>query len=114
MTGFSALFDTGCQNTLRFNLAHILESTVTTLLPLLGSGLQHQAFPFFFPFPYYPRTQLPASNSSNSQQLNRAVINHTHLVKSRSQSYLTTDGQSASLTWCHDTIRALDQFLFLL
>jgi hypothetical protein len=31
-----------------------------------------------------------------------------------SQSYITTDGQSASLCWCQATIRARDQFFFLL
>jgi hypothetical protein len=30
------------------------------------------------------------------------------------QSYLTTDGQSASLSWCQATIRTRDQFFFLL
>jgi hypothetical protein len=34
--------------------------------------------------------------------------------QSQSQSYLTTDGQSASLSWCQATIRAHDQFFFLL
>jgi hypothetical protein len=34
--------------------------------------------------------------------------------QSQSQSYLTTDGQSASLSWCQATIRVRDQFLFLL
>jgi hypothetical protein len=34
--------------------------------------------------------------------------------RSQSQSYLTTDGQSASLSWCRATIRARDQFFFLL
>jgi hypothetical protein len=33
---------------------------------------------------------------------------------SQSQSYLTTDGQSASLSWFQATIRAHDQFFFLL
>jgi hypothetical protein len=33
---------------------------------------------------------------------------------SQSQSYLTTDGQSACLSWCQTTIRARDQFVFLL
>jgi hypothetical protein len=33
---------------------------------------------------------------------------------SLSQSYLTTDGQSASLSWCQATIRARDRFFFLL
>jgi hypothetical protein len=33
---------------------------------------------------------------------------------SQSQSYFTTDRQSASLSWCQDTIRARDQFIFLL
>jgi hypothetical protein len=31
-----------------------------------------------------------------------------------SQSYLTTDGQSASLSWCQVNFRARDQFFFLL
>jgi hypothetical protein len=35
-------------------------------------------------------------------------------MKSQSQSYLKIDGQSASLSWCQVTIRALDQFFFLL
>jgi hypothetical protein len=34
--------------------------------------------------------------------------------RAQSQSYLTTDGQSASLSWCQATIRACDQFFFLL
>jgi hypothetical protein len=33
---------------------------------------------------------------------------------SQSQSDFTTDGQSASLSWCQATIRAHDQFFFLL
>jgi hypothetical protein len=32
----------------------------------------------------------------------------------RSQSYVTTDGQSASVTWCQAAINARDQFFFLL
>jgi hypothetical protein len=32
----------------------------------------------------------------------------------QSQSYLTTDDQSASLSWCQATIRSHDQFFFLL
>jgi hypothetical protein len=35
-------------------------------------------------------------------------------INLNSQSYLTTDSQSASLSWCHDTIRARDQFFFSL
>jgi hypothetical protein len=31
-----------------------------------------------------------------------------------SRSYLTTDGQSANLPWCQYTIKARDQFFFLL
>jgi hypothetical protein len=31
-----------------------------------------------------------------------------------SQSHLTTDGQSASLSWCQATIRARDQLFFLI
>jgi hypothetical protein len=34
--------------------------------------------------------------------------------QSQSQSYLTTDGQSASLSWCQATIKACCQFFFLL
>jgi hypothetical protein len=33
---------------------------------------------------------------------------------SQSQSYLTADSQSASLSWCQATITVRDQFLFLL
>jgi hypothetical protein len=36
------------------------------------------------------------------------------LTENKSQSYVTTDGQSASLSWCQATIRARDQFYFLL
>jgi hypothetical protein len=36
------------------------------------------------------------------------------LLLCQSQSYLTTDGQSASLPWCQVTTRARDQFFFLL
>jgi hypothetical protein len=36
------------------------------------------------------------------------------LPTTQSQCYLTTDNQSASLSWCQTTIRARDQFFFLL
>jgi hypothetical protein len=38
----------------------------------------------------------------------------TNSVQSQIQSYLTTESQSASLSWCQTTIRARDQFLLLL
>jgi hypothetical protein len=43
-----------------------------------------------FGFPNYPQPQLPASNSNGSQRLNL----NSSLTHSRSQSYVTTDGQS--------------------
>jgi hypothetical protein len=42
----------------------------------------------------YPRPQLPTSLSNSSQQLNPSV----YLTESESESYVTTDGQSASLS----------------
>jgi hypothetical protein len=37
-----------------------------------------------------------------------------HRKVGHSQSHLTTDGQSASLSWCQGTIRDSDRFFFLL
>jgi hypothetical protein len=39
-------FDTGCDYTLQFTITHILVSTVTSSLTLLGSGFQRRTFPF--------------------------------------------------------------------
>jgi hypothetical protein len=36
------------------------------------------------------------------------------LLRTKTQSYFTTDSQSASLSWCQATIRAREQFFFLL
>jgi hypothetical protein len=36
------------------------------------------------------------------------------ILQSQSQSYRTTGGQSASLSWCQATIKARDQFFFRL
>jgi hypothetical protein len=44
--GLIAHFDTECDYTLQFTITHILVSTVTSSLPLLGSGFQRRIFPF--------------------------------------------------------------------
>jgi hypothetical protein len=42
-----------------------------------------------------------------------ALSNNWLIDPSQNQSYLTTESQSASLSWCQTTIKALDQFFFL-
>jgi hypothetical protein len=44
----------------------------------------------------------------------RPLVSSPELFKSQNQSYLTTDCQSASLSWCQATIKTRSQFLFLL
>jgi hypothetical protein len=61
-------------------------------------------------FPNCPRPQLASSHSNSSQQLNRSSsLNNLLLTdsltnspqsQSQSQSYVTTAGQSTSLSWC--------------
>jgi hypothetical protein len=60
-------------------------------------------------------------SSYDSQGCGGGILTHLHTrfwtsnsYTSQSQSYLTTDSQSASLSWCQATIRTRDQFFFLL
>jgi hypothetical protein len=61
MTVFIEHFDTARDYTLQFTITHTLVSTVTSLLPLLGSGFQQR--PFFLWVP-----ELSSASSSNFQQ----------------------------------------------
>jgi hypothetical protein len=45
MAGFTRLFDTACDHTSQFTVTHTLVSTVTSSLPLLGSGFPNSGFP---------------------------------------------------------------------
>jgi hypothetical protein len=56
---------------LQFTVTHKLVFTVTSSLPLLGSGFQRRTF---LPcgFPNSPRPQVPASPINSSQRLNRS------------------------------------------
>jgi hypothetical protein len=89
MTGFIELFYTGRDNTLEFTITHTLVSTVTSSLPLLGSGFQRRSSPSSG-FPNCPRPQLPASNSSSSQRLStntplsHSPTNSIHLNRTNS------------------------------
>jgi hypothetical protein len=69
MTEFIELFDTARDYNLHFFMTHTLVPTVTSSLPLLGSGFQRRTF---LPLGSraVPVPQLPASNSNDSQ-LNR-------------------------------------------
>jgi hypothetical protein len=57
------LFDTALDYTLQFTITHTLVSTVTSSLPLLGSGFQQRTFSFFC----VPERS-PASATNFSQQ----------------------------------------------
>jgi hypothetical protein len=92
MIGFNGLFDT-----FYGSLLYTLMSSVTPLLSLLGSSFQLQRFSASG-LPNCPRYQLPAYKSSSAQQLNR-----------QSQSYIATDGQSVSKSWCWAPSGAYDQ-----
>jgi hypothetical protein len=60
---------------------------------LLSSGFQRRTLPFLW-IPELPRPQLPGSHS-NSSRLNRSGFES----ESESESYVTTDGHSASPSW---------------
>jgi hypothetical protein len=68
---------------------------------LLGSGF-HQRMILFFRIPEVS----PASATSFSL-LTMATLNWLDYNSSQSQSYITTDGQSASLSWCQAPISGL-------
>jgi hypothetical protein len=70
MIGFTELFDTARDYALQFTVTHTLVSTVTCSLPLFGSGFNGGRFPFSG-FLNCLCSQLPASHSNISQQLNR-------------------------------------------
>jgi hypothetical protein len=95
MTRHNAYFDTARDYTLQFTTTHTLVSTVTSSLPLLGSGFQRRTFPFFWA-PELSRSQLPASNSSSLQWLSPSS---SLVIATESESDITTDSQSASLSW---------------
>jgi hypothetical protein len=48
MIAFIGLFDTARDYTLKFTITHTIVFTVTSSLPLLGSGFQRQTFPFLW------------------------------------------------------------------
>jgi hypothetical protein len=56
--------------TLYSTLLHTLLSTVTSSLPLLGSGIQRRKFPFLWVPRLSPCLSHPGSNSNSSQGLN--------------------------------------------
>jgi hypothetical protein len=49
MTKFIAHFDTARDYTMQLTITHTLVPTVTSSLPLLGSGFQLRSFPFLRP-----------------------------------------------------------------
>jgi hypothetical protein len=60
-------------------------------------------------FPNCLRPQLPASHSNSSQILNGSgpltnSLPHSQKSHTQSQSYVTTDSQSTSLSWCQAPI----------
>jgi hypothetical protein len=59
---------------------------------------------------------LPNNDNGTYRPVDSPLIGHTCRShnKSQSQSYFTTDSQSASLLWCQVAIRVRDQFSFLL
>jgi hypothetical protein len=71
VTTFIACFDTVHDYILQFTITHILVSTVTSSLSLLGSGFQWWKLPFLW-VPERSPPQLPASNSNSSQRQNRS------------------------------------------
>jgi hypothetical protein len=92
MTWFIAHFDT--------TLVYDLQSIVTTWMLLLGSGFQRRTLPFLSGFPKYPLPQLPTSHKNSSKRLN---CNRSS-TSTESQNYVTTDGRSASQSWCQAAI----------
>jgi hypothetical protein len=90
MTRFIAHFDTEGDYTLQFTITHTLVSTVTSSLPLLGSGFKRRTFPSSV-FPNCPRPQLPASKSNSSQQLNPSGYLTHLLIQITDLQYLGTE-----------------------
>jgi hypothetical protein len=72
MIGIIGLFDTARDYTLRFTITHTYTkvSTVTSSLAVA----RQQAPTAASGFPNFPRPQLPASHSNNSQHLTSAVL----------------------------------------
>jgi hypothetical protein len=63
--GFIGLFDTAHGYTLQFTATHVLVSTVTSSLPLLGRGFQQWTFRFL----WIPKLSLASATSFWQQQL---------------------------------------------
>jgi hypothetical protein len=64
MTGFIGLFDTARDYNFHFTVAQILVSTVTSSLPLHGSGFQRRTLPFL----WVPELSLASATSFSYQQ----------------------------------------------
>jgi hypothetical protein len=63
--GFIILFDTAYDYAVHFTVTHTPLSTVTSSVPLLGSGLQRRMFPFLC----VPELSAASATSSSQQQL---------------------------------------------
>jgi hypothetical protein len=86
-------------------LTHIHTHTHTSVLShvitaFVSSGYQWLTFPFLWVLEL-PRPQLPAPHCNSSYRLNGSSPLTNSL---KSQNFVTTDGQSASLSWCQATI----------
>jgi hypothetical protein len=90
-----------CLTTFYSSLLRTLVSTVKFSLSLLGSGFQRWTFPLLS----VPELSPASATSFSQQQLTTTETQHSlTATPSQSRRYVTTDGQSASLSWCQAPI----------
>jgi hypothetical protein len=96
MTPFIAHSDTTSEYSLQLTITHTLVSTVTSSLLLLDSGFQPRAFPFLRVLELSPASVTGFYSNSSQRLKPKGSLTATEV---ESESYITTDSQSASLSW---------------
>jgi hypothetical protein len=97
MIRFIGHFDTAKAYTLQSTITHthILVSTVTSSLSLLGSGFQRRPLPFLWV------TELSPTSATSFSQQQITTTKPQRLSNSlKVESHIATDGQSISKSWC--------------
>jgi hypothetical protein len=101
MIGFIGVFDTAGDYTLQFTVTHTLVSTVTSSLPLFGTGFQPRTSLFL----WVPELSPASATSFTQQQLTPTAAQR--LTKSKSKSHC--DWRSVGKSWCRAPSGAHDQ-----
>jgi hypothetical protein len=80
ITGFIGLFDTARDYPLQVTITHTLKSTITSPMPLLGSGSQRRTFPFLCVLEMSPSAATSFSqqqHTTDPQRLSNSLTLHS-------------------------------------